>query len=135
MKTVFTTGEAAKICKVSQQTIIRCFDSAGDESTTITKESVKKEDCLEDCLDAKRKAGVEITDEVVQGCIDSCKQSDDPKVPDSEKPVDDLPSENSSEKEDCKCSGMSNDITEKPLADKVEDTPVVKSAKKVVCER
>src|SRR5947208_16564189 len=26
MKTVFTTGEAAKICKVSQQTIIRCFD-------------------------------------------------------------------------------------------------------------
>ena len=26
-KTVFTTGEAAKICKVSQQTIIRCFDS------------------------------------------------------------------------------------------------------------
>ena len=27
MKTVFTTGEAAKICKVSQQTVIRCFDS------------------------------------------------------------------------------------------------------------
>ncbi|MBQ2555662.1 MAG: response regulator [Thermoguttaceae bacterium] len=27
IKTVFTTGEAAKICKVSQQTIIRCFDS------------------------------------------------------------------------------------------------------------
>jgi two-component system, OmpR family, response regulator len=26
-KDVFTTGEAAKICKVSQQTIIRCFDS------------------------------------------------------------------------------------------------------------
>lgn len=26
IKTVFTTGEAAKICKVSQQTIIRCFD-------------------------------------------------------------------------------------------------------------
>jgi excisionase family DNA binding protein len=26
-KTVFTTGEAAKVCKVSQQTIIRCFDS------------------------------------------------------------------------------------------------------------
>lgn len=26
-KTVFTTGEAAEICKVSQQTIIRCFDS------------------------------------------------------------------------------------------------------------
>ena len=27
MKTVLTTGEAAKICKVSQQTIIRCFDN------------------------------------------------------------------------------------------------------------
>ena len=27
MKTVFTTGEAANICKISQQTIIRCFDS------------------------------------------------------------------------------------------------------------
>lgn len=27
VKTVFTTGEAAKICKVSQQTIIRCFDN------------------------------------------------------------------------------------------------------------
>ena len=26
-KTVCTTGEAAKICKVSQQTIIRCFDN------------------------------------------------------------------------------------------------------------
>ncbi|MBN2455230.1 MAG: response regulator [Sedimentisphaerales bacterium] len=27
MKDLFTTGEAAGICKVSQQTIIRCFDS------------------------------------------------------------------------------------------------------------
>ena len=27
MKDIFTTGEAAEICKVSQQTIIRCFDS------------------------------------------------------------------------------------------------------------
>lgn len=27
MKNLFTTGEAAQICKVSQQTIIRCFDS------------------------------------------------------------------------------------------------------------
>ena len=27
MKTIFTTGEAADVCKVSQQTIIRCFDS------------------------------------------------------------------------------------------------------------
>jgi excisionase family DNA binding protein len=27
MKDLFTTGEAARICKVSQQTIIRCFDA------------------------------------------------------------------------------------------------------------
>jgi excisionase family DNA binding protein len=27
IKELFTTGEAAEICKVSQQTIIRCFDS------------------------------------------------------------------------------------------------------------
>ena len=27
MKEVFTTGEAAEICQVSQQTIIRCFDA------------------------------------------------------------------------------------------------------------
>ena len=27
MKDLFTTGEAAEFCKVSQQTIIRCFDS------------------------------------------------------------------------------------------------------------
>ena len=27
MKSVFTTGEAAELCKVSQQTIIRCFDA------------------------------------------------------------------------------------------------------------
>jgi len=27
LQQVYTTGEAAKACKVSQQTIIRCFDS------------------------------------------------------------------------------------------------------------
>jgi len=27
MKELFTTGEAAQVCRVSQQTIIRCFDS------------------------------------------------------------------------------------------------------------
>ena len=27
MKSVYTTGEVAQICKVSQQTVIRCFDS------------------------------------------------------------------------------------------------------------
>src|SRR5271163_127197 len=27
LKEIFTTGEAAEVCKVSQQTIIRCFDA------------------------------------------------------------------------------------------------------------
>ncbi len=27
MKSVYTTGEVAKVCKISQQTVIRCFDS------------------------------------------------------------------------------------------------------------
>ena len=27
MKSIFTTGEVARICKVSQQTVIRCFDN------------------------------------------------------------------------------------------------------------
>ena len=27
MKSVYTTGEVAQICKISQQTVIRCFDS------------------------------------------------------------------------------------------------------------
>ena len=27
MKDLFTTGEAAEVCRVSQQTIIRCFDT------------------------------------------------------------------------------------------------------------
>src|SRR5436305_6247546 len=27
LKEVYTTGEAAEICKVSQQTVIRCFDA------------------------------------------------------------------------------------------------------------
>ena len=27
LKDVFTTGEVAEICKLSQQTVIRCFDS------------------------------------------------------------------------------------------------------------
>ena len=35
MKDLFTTGEAAQICKVSQQTIIRCFDSGRVEGFRI----------------------------------------------------------------------------------------------------
>src|ERR1700747_1370040 len=50
MKTVFTTGEAAKICKASQQTIIRCFDNRqlkgfrgpGSRSRRIPREALYK---------------------------------------------------------------------------------------------
>ena len=35
MKDLFTTGEAAEICKVSQQTIIRCFDAGRVEGFRI----------------------------------------------------------------------------------------------------
>jgi excisionase family DNA binding protein len=50
MKNLFTTGEAADICKVSQQTIIRCFDSGrltgfripGSKFRRIPRESLVK---------------------------------------------------------------------------------------------
>ena len=50
MKELFTTGEAAEICRVSQQTIIRCFDSGrlegfrvpGSKFRRIPRESLVK---------------------------------------------------------------------------------------------
>jgi len=50
MKELFTTGEAAEICRVSQQTIIRCFDSGrlegfrvpGSRFRRIPRESLMK---------------------------------------------------------------------------------------------
>ncbi|MHC4647133.1 MAG: response regulator [Planctomycetota bacterium] len=50
MKDLFTTGEAAEICKVSQQTIIRCFDAGrldgfripGSKFRRIPRESLVK---------------------------------------------------------------------------------------------
>jgi len=50
MKDVYSTGEAARICKVSQQTIIRCFDSGklegfyvpGSRFRRIPRESLAK---------------------------------------------------------------------------------------------
>jgi excisionase family DNA binding protein len=50
MKDLYTTGEAAEICKVSQQTIIRCFDSGrldgfripGSKFRRIPRESLVK---------------------------------------------------------------------------------------------
>lgn len=67
MKTVFTTGEAAKICKVSQQTIIRCFDNGqlrgfrvpGSKFRRIPREALykfmKDNDIPTDLLCPKRK--------------------------------------------------------------------------------
>ncbi len=75
-KTVFTTGEAAKICKVSQQTIIRCFDNGSlkgfrvpgsrfrriprDQLYTFMKENGIPTDALED---GKRKVLIVDDDE------------------------------------------------------------------------
>jgi two-component system, OmpR family, response regulator len=50
MKELFTTGEAAEVCRVSQQTIIRCFDSGrlegfrvpGSKFRRIPRESLMK---------------------------------------------------------------------------------------------
>jgi two-component system, OmpR family, response regulator len=50
MKDVYTTGEAARICQISQQTIIRCFDSGrlkgflvpGSKFRRIPRESLVK---------------------------------------------------------------------------------------------
>ena len=58
MKTVFTTGEAAEICKVSQQTIIRCFDSGrlkgfrvpGSRFRRIPREALIEDPATEDAI-------------------------------------------------------------------------------------
>jgi excisionase family DNA binding protein len=74
MKTVFTTGEAAKICKVSQQTIIRCFDSGqlkgfrvpGSRFRRIPRESLfrfmKENNIPTDALESGRR-GVLVVDD------------------------------------------------------------------------
>jgi excisionase family DNA binding protein len=47
-KAVFTTGEAAQICKLSQQTIIRCFDSGQLEGFRVPGSKFRRipKDCL-----------------------------------------------------------------------------------------
>ncbi len=42
MKELFTTGEAAEICKISQQTIIRCFDSGRLEGFRVPGSKFRK---------------------------------------------------------------------------------------------
>ena len=48
MKELFTTGEAADICRVSQQTIIRCFDSGKLEGFRVPGSRFRRipRDCL-----------------------------------------------------------------------------------------
>lgn len=83
-KTVYTTGEAAKICKVSQQTIIRCFDSGrlegfrvpGSRFRRIPRDSLvkfmKENDIPLDLLDSGRRKVLVVDDdpEIVELMVD-----------------------------------------------------------------
>jgi excisionase family DNA binding protein len=76
MKTVFTTGEAAKICKVSQQTIIRCFDNGqlkgfrvpGSKFRRIPREALykfmKENDIPTDALESGKRKALVVDDEI-----------------------------------------------------------------------
>ena len=75
MKSVYTTGEVARICKVSQQTVIRCFDSArldgfrvpGSRFRRIPRESLiafmKKNNIPLDNLDSGKKRVLVVDDD------------------------------------------------------------------------
>ena len=45
MKDLFTTGEAAEICRISQQTIIRCFDSGRLEGFRVPGSKLRRIPC------------------------------------------------------------------------------------------
>ncbi len=74
-KQVFTTGEAADLCKVSQQTIIRCFDSGrlrgfrvpGSRFRRIPREELlrfmRENDIPTDGLDLGRKKRILVVDD------------------------------------------------------------------------
>ncbi|MCC7146542.1 MAG: response regulator [Phycisphaeraceae bacterium] len=74
-KNVFTTGEAADICKVSQQTIIRCFDSGrlrgfrvpGSKFRRIPRDELirfmRDNNIPTDILDSSRKKRILIVDD------------------------------------------------------------------------
>jgi excisionase family DNA binding protein len=84
MKNVFSTGEAAGICKVSQQTIIRCFDSGklqgfrvpGSRFRRIPRESLvkfmKENDIPLDLLETGRRKVLVVDDdpEIVDLMVD-----------------------------------------------------------------
>ena len=75
VKQVYTTGEAAKVCKVSQQTIIRCFDNGrlqgfrvpGSRFRRIPRESLiqfmKKNDIPLDTLESGKKKVLVVDDD------------------------------------------------------------------------
>ena len=84
MKSVYSTGEAAEICKVSQQTIIRCFDSGklegfrvpGSRFRRIPRASLmkfmKENDIPLDLLDSGRRKVLVVDDdaEIVELILD-----------------------------------------------------------------
>ncbi|MBN1435614.1 MAG: response regulator [Sedimentisphaerales bacterium] len=84
MKSVYSTGEAAAICKVSQQTIIRCFDAGklqgfrvpGSRFRRIPRESLikfmKENDIPLDLLDSGRRKVLVVDDdpEIVELMVD-----------------------------------------------------------------
>jgi excisionase family DNA binding protein len=61
MKNVYTTGEVADICKVSQQTVIRCFDSGKLKGFRVPGSKFRRipRDCL---LQFMRENSIPITD-------------------------------------------------------------------------
>ncbi|AQT68168.1 Transcriptional regulatory protein BaeR [Anaerohalosphaera lusitana] len=84
MKNLFTTGEAAEICSLSQQTIIRCFDSGrlggfripGSKFRRIPRESLvkfmKENDIPLDSIDTGKKKVLIVDDdtEIVELMVD-----------------------------------------------------------------
>jgi len=84
MKKVFSTGEAAEVCKVSQQTIIRCFDSGrlqgfrvpGSRFRRIPRDSLikfmKENDIPLDLLDTGRRKVLVVDDdqEIIELMVD-----------------------------------------------------------------
>jgi len=90
MKELFTTGEAAEICKVSQQTIIRCFDSGrlegfrvpGSRFRRIPRDSLvrfmKDNDIPLDSLGSGRKKVLIVDDdaEIIELMVDVLSRDD-----------------------------------------------------------
>ncbi len=90
-KQVFTTGEAADLCKVSQQTIIRCFDSGrlrgfrvpGSRFRRIPREELlrfmRENDIPTDSMDASRKKRILVVDDdeqIVELFVDVLSRDD-----------------------------------------------------------